>query len=58
MIARLAADGKAILLITSEMNELLSLSDRILVIREGRAVMELAPGSTTPEEILSYAMPQ
>jgi len=58
LIARLAAEGKAILLITSEMNELLALSDRILVIREGRAVAEVAPGRTTPEEILSYAMPQ
>jgi inositol transport system ATP-binding protein len=58
LIARLADEGKAILLITSEMNELLALSDRILVIREGRAVAEVAPGRTTPEEILSHAMPQ
>jgi len=36
MIDRLAEAGKAIILISSEMNEVLSLSDRILVMHEGR----------------------
>jgi inositol transport system ATP-binding protein len=58
LIARLARDGKAILLISSEMNEILSLSDRILVLREGRIAAEVVPAATSPEEILSYAMPQ
>jgi ABC-type sugar transport system ATPase subunit len=58
LIARLARQGKAILLISSEMNEILALSDRILVIREGRVAAEVEPSRTTPEEILSYAMPQ
>jgi ABC-type sugar transport system ATPase subunit len=58
LIARLAREGKAILLVSSEMNEILSLSDRILVIREGAVAAEVAPGGATPEEILSYAMPQ
>ena len=58
LIARLAREGKAILLVSSEMNEILSLSDRILVIREGALAAEVARGQTSPEEILSYAMPQ
>ena len=58
LINRLAAQGKAILLVSSEINELLTLSDRIVVIREGEAVAELLPSAATPEQILSHAMPQ
>jgi inositol transport system ATP-binding protein len=58
LIARLASEGKAILLISSEMNEILALSDRILVIREGAVAAEVVGARTSPEEILSYAMPQ
>ncbi len=57
LIAGLARQGKAILLVSSEMNEILALSDRILVMREGAVVVELLPGETTPEEILRQAMP-
>jgi inositol transport system ATP-binding protein len=57
IVSDLAKAGKAILLISSEMNELLSLSDRILVMREGAAVAELVPQATSPEEILRYAIP-
>jgi len=57
LIAGLARAGKAILLISSEMDEILALSDRILVMREGAAVTELQPAATSPEEILRYAMP-
>ena len=56
LITGLARQGKAILLISSEMNEILSLSDRILVMREGAIVAEVLPGETTPEEILRHAM--
>lgn len=57
MIAGLARQGKAILLVSSEMNEILALSNRILVMREGAVVGELLPSQTTPEEILRQAMP-
>ena len=57
LIANLAREGMAILLISSEMNEILSLCDRILVMREGVIAAEVLPGETTPEEILRYAMP-
>ena len=58
LISRLAEQGKAILLVSSEMNEILALSDRILVIREGRVAAEVMASRTTPEEILAHAMPQ
>ena len=57
LIARLAQAGKGILMISSEMNEILALSDRILVMRQGTISAELDPRKTTAEEILKYAMP-
>ncbi|MBM3882059.1 MAG: sugar ABC transporter ATP-binding protein [Verrucomicrobia bacterium] len=57
LVAELARAGKAILLISSELPELLTLSHRILVLRAGRLAAELDPRRTTQEEILQYAMP-
>ena len=50
----LARSGAAILMVSSEMPELLQVADRILVMREGRITGEL-PGSTTQEEIMRHA---
>jgi ABC-type sugar transport system ATPase subunit len=50
----LARSGAAILMVSSEMAELLQVADRILVMREGRITREL-PGSTTQEEIMRHA---
>jgi simple sugar transport system ATP-binding protein len=47
-------EGRAILLVSLELDEILSLSDRILVIFEGELVGEFAPG--TSEEELGVAM--
>ncbi len=58
LITRLAQDGMAIIMVSSEMNEILGLSDRILVMREGEVSVELSPRDTTPEQILQYAMPK
>jgi len=57
IIAGLARQGRAVLLISSELPELLALSDRLLVMRQGRLVTELDPSTTTQEEIMQYAMP-
>ncbi|NLD25835.1 MAG: heme ABC transporter ATP-binding protein, partial [Acholeplasmataceae bacterium] len=46
--------GKAILMISLELDEVLSLSDRILVMFEGRIVAELDPKSTTDQELGLY----
>ncbi|MDO4983853.1 MAG: ABC transporter ATP-binding protein [Eubacteriales bacterium] len=46
--------GKAILLISLELEEVLSLSDRILVMYEGEIVGELDPGKTTAQELGLY----
>jgi ribose transport system ATP-binding protein len=54
MMDELARAGAAILMVSSEMGELLQVADRILVMRQGRISGEL-PGRTTQEEIMRYA---
>jgi ABC-type sugar transport system ATPase subunit len=51
LIDRLAAEGSAVLLISSEMPELLALSTRIVVLRSGRVVGELARAEATEETV-------
>jgi len=54
LMDELARSGAAILMVSSEMQELIAVADRILVMRQGRITGEL-PGRTTQEEILRYA---
>ena len=55
LINELAAQGAAVVLISSELPELLSLSTRILVLREGRLVGEV-PGHTATQDALLRLM--
>jgi ABC-type sugar transport system ATPase subunit len=55
IIVKLAAQGTAILLISSEMPEVLALSDRVLVMRSGRIAGELPRSALSPEAIMNYA---
>jgi L-arabinose transport system ATP-binding protein len=56
IMADLAARGIAILMISSELPEILRMSDRILVMREGKITAEINdPSKTSEEEILGYA---
>ena len=50
----MAREGKAVLMVSSEMPELLQVADRILVMREGALVAEL-PRDTTQQEIMHHA---
>ncbi len=52
IIARLAAEGRAIIVISSEMPELLGISDRIYVMNEGRIVGEMASADASQEKIM------
>jgi rhamnose transport system ATP-binding protein len=58
MIGELAAGGRAILLISSELPELLALCDRVLVMSEGRLTANLARGDATQEAIMHAAVPR
>ena len=56
LISQWAASGIAILLTTSEMPELLALSDRIIVMHRGRVTAELDRREATPDRVLTAAM--
>ncbi|WP_460136893.1 sugar ABC transporter ATP-binding protein [Pseudomonas sp. S1_E04] len=55
LIDKLASQGIGIVLISSELPELLGMSDRILVFHEGHATGELDARTTSQEEIMRYA---
>jgi rhamnose transport system ATP-binding protein len=56
LIVDLAAEGLAILMISSEMPEILGMSDRILVMRGGTVVAALDRASATQERLLALAL--
>nr|WP_295891561.1 sugar ABC transporter ATP-binding protein [uncultured Devosia sp.] len=55
IIAALAAEGKSIILISSEMQEVIGLSHRVVVMREGRLAGVLEGAEITESEIMRYA---
>ncbi|MGB9879482.1 MAG: ATP-binding cassette domain-containing protein, partial [Anaerolineae bacterium] len=56
LMDELAGDGAAILMISSELPELLGMSDRILVMKQGRIVKEIRRPEATQEIVMRYAM--
>ena len=54
-INRLAGRGLAIVLVSSELPEVLGLSDRVLVLHEGRATGEFRREEATPEAVMACA---
>ena len=52
----LAKEGKAIIMISSDMPEIIGMSDRIYVMRDRKIVKELDASDVTQETILSYAL--
>jgi ABC-type sugar transport system ATPase subunit len=56
LVRQLADDGLAILLISSELPEVLGMSDRIVIMRDGRIVGEADPRTASEESILRVAM--
>jgi L-arabinose transport system ATP-binding protein len=57
IISQLAAQGVALIVISSEMPELLGLADRIVVMRDGRVAGQLTREQATEEAVLTLAMP-
>ncbi|MFM7321044.1 MAG: sugar ABC transporter ATP-binding protein [Armatimonadota bacterium] len=55
VILELAAQGMAVLMVSSDLPEVLALSDRVLVLRAGRLVAEFARGEATPERVIAAA---
>jgi ribose transport system ATP-binding protein len=57
LIADLAGQGLAIVMVSSELPELIALSDRILVMREGRPTALLDRADISAETVMEYASP-
>ncbi len=58
IINQLTDAGKAVVLVSSELPELLGMSDRILMLHEGRVGGEFSRAEATPEKLLAAAMGQ
>ncbi len=56
LIGRLADSGLAVIVISSYLPEVLAISDRILVSRQGRVVEEFSPADATTEKIMYAAV--
>ncbi|PWC13606.1 sugar ABC transporter ATP-binding protein [Brenneria roseae subsp. americana] len=56
LIEKLAQQGKAIVVVSSEMPEIIRISDRVLVMREGKITRELKGDDITEENIARYAI--
>ncbi|GAA1550607.1 sugar ABC transporter ATP-binding protein [Kribbella sancticallisti] len=55
LVRRLAAEGKAVVVVTSEFEELLAVCTRVLVVRRGRLVAERAAARMSEEELMMLA---
>ena len=55
LMNRLVAKGKSIIMISSELPEVLGMCDRILVMRSGRITGDLSAKEATQEKIMQYA---
>ena len=55
LMNRLASEGKSIIMISSEMQEILRMSDRIVVMCEGKKTGELDISEATQEKIMNLA---
>jgi ribose transport system ATP-binding protein len=58
LILQLADEGLGIIVVSSELPEILALSDRILVMAEGNITAEFAAGEATEDNILKAAIPK
>ena len=53
LIAQLRAEGNAVILITHNMEHVVELADRAVVLRQGRKVGELKPSRANQQELVS-----
>jgi rhamnose transport system ATP-binding protein len=57
LVADLAGSGKGVLLISSDLPEVMAMSDRVAVMSEGRLVGEFAPREDSAEKVAAAAFP-
>jgi ABC-type sugar transport system ATPase subunit len=55
LMAALLARGAAIVMVSSDLPEVLGMSHRVLVVRDGRVRGELSRGDATPDKVIALA---
>ena len=58
LIERLAAEGKSVIVVSSELPEIIRLADRVLVMRQGRIAAQLERKDLSEQAIVAHAVPQ
>lgn len=56
LLRGMAAMGMAVIVVSSELQEILTLTDRLLVMRRGRLIVEMDTNNATQEKIMEYAL--
>lgn len=56
LLDKLAGEGAAVLMISSELNEVVGLSDRVYIMRDGEVVKEFQQSEISPEALVAYAV--
>ena len=54
MLRKLKQEGHAIIIITHRMSEIMSISDRVTILRDGKKVKDLATAETSPKELSHF----
>jgi L-arabinose transport system ATP-binding protein len=57
LMYRLAAEGRTLLVVSSDMAEVLGVCDRVLVMRQGAIAGELSRAEANPDDLLRLALP-
>ena len=55
LMRRLADEGKGVLMISSDLPEVLAMSDRVLIMRRGEIAAELPRAEATEESVVAHA---
>ena len=58
LIERLVAEGRSVIVVSSELPEILRVADRVLVMRQGRIAATLGRDELSEQAIVSHAVPQ
>jgi len=58
LIYKLAESGKAIIFVSSELPEVLGISDRVIIMRNGQKVTELDRANVSEKKVLNFALPE